>query len=151
MKSFKVDYKARISDIPQCITRSGTWIIKVDIGNYHKWGDVIQNAIDSFNKTVDWDDMWDYKQAKERFNNGEELYLFFHKRSLNIPLGFVWFRNNYLYNMFMHPSRRNGDTVDFVSSCCNSLNSRFTEITLYCDSWNIKAQKMFEKVGFKKV
>ena len=66
------------------------------------------------------------------------------------PIGYVWFDKDYLYNMFMTKSRVKGHTVKFVSAACHSLDMDINNIHLHCDDWNIGAQKMFKKVGFKK-
>jgi len=105
----------------------------------------IQASIDNFNRNVDWEDMWDLKEAKERLKKDHILFIGVDNEG---PLAHVWFDDNYLYNMFVDPRRPDGYAVDFTKFCVQFI-SRDT-INLYCDDWNIKAQKMFEKVGFKR-
>ena len=119
---------------------------------------LVLKSIDLFNANVDYDDMWNMFEASKRVQRGEKLFLSTTKEEYSwrnkqltkvVPLGFVWFKKNYLYNMFMHSSRPEGHTVKFVRACFNLVFYR--TISLYCDDWNIRAQKMFEKVGFERV
>lgn len=151
MNSSKVYYSADLKDLKNEITPHGYFALKLTSGNVHKWHKLIQNCIDTFKKEVEWDEMWDFKDALTRFEQGHIMFVYTKIGSIKEqPLGFVWFDKDYLYNMFMTKKRKQGHTVKFVSSACNSLALEINNIHLHCDDWNIAAQKMFEKVGFKK-
>ena len=150
MKSSKLYYSANLKDIKNSITPNGYFILKLTSGNAHKWHELIQKCIDAFNKQVEWDDMWDFQDALTRFEQGHIMFVYAKiKKIKEDPIGYVWFDKDYLYNMFMTKGRVKGHTVKFVSSACHSLDMDIDNIHLHCDDWNIAAQKMFRKVGFK--
>ena len=105
----------------------------------------IQSSIDLFNDNVYWTEMWDLEMAKERLERGHDLFIGVNPQG---PLAHVWFENNYLYNLFVNPRRPEGYGEKFIKSCFNYINSDI--IFLYTDEWNTRAQKFFEKVGFKR-
>lgn len=121
-------------------------LIKVDDSNSFENFDNIKEAIDLFKSTLDWEDMWNLHTASIRFSQGDILYLL---RDNEGALGHVWFANNYLYNLFVHPRRRQGLSEEFVKACLNNIEE--PTVACYCDKWNIRAQKFFEKVGFKRI
>lgn len=104
----------------------------------------IQASIDSFHDHHDWPDMWDMDEAKKRLEQGHDLFLGMDQDG---PLAHVWFDKNYLYNAYVNPIREEGYGVSFIQACLNFLE--YDYIKLYCDDWNIRAQKFFEKVGFE--
>lgn len=106
----------------------------------------IQASIDSFNDEVYWTEMWTMDMASERLERGHDLFIGVDKEG---PLAHVWFEKNYLYNLFVNPRRPHGYAESFIKSCLNHIPHH--TITLYTDEWNIRAQKLFEKVGFNKI
>ena len=64
------------------------------------------------------------------------------------PLAHVWFDNDYLYNMYVNPRRPDEYGVKFVQFCLQFIVH--DKVRLYCDDWNVRAQKFFEKIGFEK-
>ena len=107
----------------------------------------VQASIDSFNSNHELKDMWTIDDAKERLNKGHQLFLGVDRDDK--PLGHVWFDNDLLYNAYINPEREEGYGEKFINTCLNSI--RFNTVKLYCDEWNTKAQKFFEKVGFTKI
>ena len=106
----------------------------------------VQASIDSFNKNHDWKEMWTIEEAKDRLNNNHQLFLGVDKDDK--PLAHVWFNEDLLYNAYINPEREYGYGEAFIKSCLNSI--KYNTVKLYCDDWNIRAQKFFEKIGFKK-
>lgn len=102
----------------------------------------IQASIDSFNSNHEWDEMWDIKEAKVRLDNGHNLFIGVDQDG---PLAHVWFDKDYLYNIYINPRRKEGYGVKFIEGCLNFIEHDY--IKLYCDSWNIRAQKFFSKIG----
>lgn len=149
METLKIWYSVLIDSIPIGLTRYGTFVLKLTSQNYHKWPNLIQACISKFSSEVDWDEMWDLEEAHRRLEDGDIMFIMLNIGDDN-PHGFVWFKEGYLYNAFMHKAKQKNDTVDFISYCCKNLDHNIKEIKLYCDDWNIKAQKMFEKVGFER-
>jgi len=121
-------------------------ILHIKENNFKEFEPLIQETIDTFNKNVEWKDMWDIKEAEFRLKDGQDLFIGYDRQG---ALAHVWFEKNYLYNCFVNPRRPEGYGVTFVTKCIQGISHR--RIRLYCDEWNIKAQKLFEKVGFKKI
>lgn len=147
----RIYYKAKVKDIPNNLTPSGYFTLKLTQHNIHKWPGLIQKCIDKFNSEVEWDEMWNELDAEGRFESGNVLFVYFKIGDYSNPIGYTWFDNDWLYNTFIHSSRIKGHSPLFIQECCHSLESSISKIELFCDDWNIKAQKLFEKVGFKKV
>tara|TARA_E500000331_G_C17250947_1_gene711120 strand:+ start:2165 stop:2602 length:438 start_codon:yes stop_codon:yes gene_type:complete len=120
-------------------------VIPITTKTFCSYKNTIEDSINSFNKNVEWDGMWDLSEAEERLKIGDVLWIGVDKEG---PLAHVWFKDNYLYNMYVDPRRPDNYAVRFVQFCIQFIDSK--EIILYCDEWNIAAQKMFEKVGFEK-
>lgn len=121
-------------------------ILELDDSNSFEHFEDIKNTVETFNSLIDWEDMWSMEEASLRFKQGDKLYLL---RDNKGALGHVWFANFYLYNLFIHPRRKQGLSEKFIKYCISKIDE--PEIFCYCDSWNIRAQKFFEKVGFMKI
>lgn len=106
----------------------------------------IQASIDCFNNTIVWTEMWDIEDAESRLNEGHILFIGVDEKG---PLAHVWFDQSYLYNFYVNPRRPDGYGQKFLKACLSLVP--FNRITLYTDEWNIRAQKLFEKVGFQKI
>jgi len=151
MKSSKIYYSADLENIASDIVPHGFFALKLTGGNAHKWHKLIKSCISSFNSQVQWKDMWDLEEALNRFKQDQVMFVYQRIGDrTERPLGYVWFDGDYLYNMFMVKDRQDGHTVRFVRESCHNLEQSIKTIYLHCDDWNIRAQKMFEKVGFKK-
>jgi len=147
----RVYFKAKVKDIPRNQTPEGYLILKLTQHNIHKWPGLIQKCIDKFNSEVEWDEMWNELDSEGRFESGNVLFVYLKIGKFDDPIGYTWFDNDWLYNTFIHSSRIKGHSPLFIQECCHSLDLSISEIELFCDDWNIKAQKLFKKVGFKKV
>ena len=121
-------------------------VICVGNSSFYYYKETIQKSIDAFNRNVEWKDMWDLTQAKERLIKGDVLFIGTDYQGE--PLAHVWFDKNYLYNAFVDPRRPDGYSKKFIQFVVQYIYS--DTIELYCDDWNIKAQNLFEKVGFTK-
>lgn len=107
-----------------------------------------QNVLESMilqQSWMQWKGMWDANVALNRIQKGQILYLLRDSRG---ALGHLWMDKNYMHNVFVHPRRKDNLSVDFVKTVLSDYKS--SPVGLYCDDWNIKAQKFFEKIGFKK-
>jgi len=120
-------------------------ILHIKINNFNEFKPLIQETIDTFNEYVKYPEMWSIEDAEYRLKNGQDLFIGYDRQG---ALAHVWFEKNYLYNCFVNPRRPDGYGVTFITKCLQSISHR--RIRLYCDEWNIRAQKFFEKVGFKK-
>ena len=136
-------YYAKVNDI---FKGKDVDILEINKHNYFKYESLIQKCIDLFNSEHKWDEMWDIIDAELRLEKGEIMYIFIPN---NTPLGYVWFDKNYLYNAFMHSSREEGSTVNFLGACCHKNKEK--GIRLFTDDWNIRAQKVWKKLGFKQI
>lgn len=147
----RVYFKAKVKDIPYNLTPEGYFILKLTQHNIHKWPGLIQKCIDKFNSEVEWDEMWNELDSEGRFELGNVLFVYLKIGNYDDPIGYTWFDGDWLYNTFIHSTRPKGHSSLFIQECCHSLDSSISEIELFCDDWNLKAQKLFEKVGFNKV
>ena len=138
----KIWYKIPLSNLKQPIKGIET----VDGANCSLYEKQIQETIQLFNSDIFWDDMFTLEDAYDRLETGHKLYLLRYKDK---PLGHLWDKNGYVYNVYVHPSRKKGTAELFFKSYM--ILSGHQEINLYTDDWNIKAQKFFEKVGGLKV
>jgi len=118
-------------------------ILVVHKDNYHKYEKEIQQGIDSFNSELDWDDMWDILDAYERLEAGEKLYLYIPE---NETIGYVWFKEDLLYNAFMHSSRKKGISKRFFSRAI--IMNSYDTTKLFVKDWNVKAIRFWKKIGF---
>ena len=126
------------------------WVPHVDgvvcIGpdTFCSYKNTIQASIDSFNNNIVWTEMWDLEDAESRLNEGHVLFIGVDKEG---PLAHVWFDKDYLYNMYVNPRRPDGYGVNFLKFCLQFI--AYPKISVYCDDWNVRAQKFFEKIGFE--
>lgn len=121
-------------------------LIIVDTKNFDSYFSLIEETIEAFNCLHRWDQMWDINDARTRVKDKHVLYLGTDEEGI---LAHLWSEKNYLYNVFIHPRRKDNYSVRFCKACINHIN--YKKLSLYCDEWNIKAQKFFEKVGFTKI
>jgi hypothetical protein len=121
-------------------------ILYIQANTFCSLENTIQASIDSFNRNVVWNDMWDINEAKSRLEKGNILFIGLDHEG---TLAHVWFEDNYLYNLYVDPRRPEGYGESFIKGCLNFIP--FHTISLYVDEWNIKAQKFFEKVGAHKI
>ena len=123
-----------------------TGLRKCTLDSYNFHIPYIEQAIQVQMKEMRWTDMWDLVEAKRRLKNGHKFY---YLRDLKGVLGHLWINKSYIYNVFVHPRRLDGVSSLFLKAAM-SLDG-MNEYELYCDEWNIRAQKFFEKVGFVKI
>ena len=119
-------------------------ILEVKLGTFDKIAPFVEESIALQQSSMKWDGMWNIEEAKNRLLRGDRLFLLRNHQAT----GHVWFDEDYLYNLYVHPSREEGQTGRFVQETCERVG--FDSIKLYCDDWNVGAQKMFERVGFNK-
>lgn len=105
----------------------------------------IEESIANQMKEMRWPGMWDLLEAERRLEEGHKFY---YLRDHKGVVGHMWIDDSYIYNVFVHPRRLSGVSEIFLKAVM-SLDGK-EEYTLFCDDWNIKAQKLFEKVGFTK-
>lgn len=122
-------------------------VIQVTQEDYLPMLDKIQQCIDLFNSTIEWDEMWDIPTAIQRFKEGHVLFIWYGPES-NI-VGYYWVDENYIHNIFIHPSRPPNRSVEFLQTGFNFI--KYHTFSLYCDDWNIRAQKFVEKLGGQKI
>ena len=106
--------------------------------------DIIEECITLFNSEINWVGMFNLQTALERFKDGHRMFTL-HDDSL---LGYCWVDVDYLYNFFVCRNRVKGDSQDFCNFVCNTIGR---DIRLYVVRPNIKGQKFFEGVGFKRI
>ena len=107
---------------------------------------LVEQTIANFNSEHTWSNMWGIEEAKDRLDNGHKLFIGTDHLG---ALAHVWFEDGLLYNLYIHSRRPNNYSKKFILNCLNKVN--FHTITLEVDEWNIKAQRLYEKVGFNKL
>lgn len=113
----------------------------------------IQFCIDLFNKKIEWEKMFDLNQAKERLNDNEIFYVAKYYQKI---FGYAWIKhidNNSLkiYNIFSN--RENEKNPYGATDMIFLILNEFQKNTFFyaeVDEWNIKSQRVFEKLGFVK-
>ena len=141
----KIWFKKNIKDLQKSNYRNGIRYHKVTKKNFIQYSLTINQCIELFKSQCNWDEMWNYTDAKKRLNDNHILYIMTENEMV---LGYVWYNNGYLYNTFVSKTRTNGDSQNFINYTLNELKTEYEKITLYCDDWNIKAQKFFKGIGF---
>ena len=121
-------------------------VIMVTNSNSAKYIQEIKQSIDSFNAEIEWEGMWTLEEAGIRFSKYQVLFLL---RDEEGALGHVWFDEDYWYNLFIHPRRKEGTVQKFTYHCFNYIP--YKEIFAYVDDWNIRAKKYVESVGAVKI
>jgi RimJ/RimL family protein N-acetyltransferase len=113
-------------------------------------GDVIKRCIDLFNSKITWDNMFDLNEANKRINNGEKLFVGYYENNL---VGYCWLKSlnefeYYIYNVFIgiDITNRNYGATDLLYLLIKNHTSGV--IVADIDEWNVKSQKVFEKLGF---
>lgn len=139
--SQKIWYKYNVVPSTVPITDS---ILEVRLATLDKVLPFVEESIELQRSSMDWDGMWDIEEAKNRLIKGDKLFLLRNHQAT----GHVWFDDDYLYNMYIHPSRPDGQSKRFVQATCARTGK--DSIMLYVDDWNIAAQKLYEGVGFFK-
>lgn len=120
-------------------------VIRVDKNSFFSNKDLCEQSINLFNDTVDWPQMYNLDQAQSRiFDNNEVCFILTHNGKV---LGHTWFGEMWWYNIFVHPSRPEGLTLDFCFHCFREVNQKC--FYGWTDYWNIKATKLFLKTGAK--
>lgn len=118
---------------------------KVTSTNTRLYLSEIKQCIKLFKSEIDWEEMWDIKDVKKRFDEKHIMYIM---TDNDIVLGFCWYNKNYLYNVFVSKTRTKNDSQNFIKYTLNEYMINYKYVILQCDDWNIKAQKFFRGIGF---
>ena len=90
--------------------------------------------------------MWDIEECKIRISNNHIFFIFLKK---GLPIGHVWYDSNYLYNAYVSNERVDGESAWFIIETIKTIiNNKIPNIKLHTETWNIRAQKFWEKIGF---
>lgn len=125
-------------------------IIKLDSKNNNEHLEHIKNTISNFNQEIKWNNMFDIKEVRHRFERNMIMFIGLYE---NKPFGHVWFQKHkdgfLLFNLFIanKVENKNWSGKEFVSDL---LFRFFKNQIIYSevDEWNIKSIKLFEKLGF---
>jgi len=125
-------------------------ILKISKDNFKSNRILIKESIDTFHSEIKWEEMWDLYECEIRLLQNQILYLLL--ENIN-PIGHVWYDGNYLYNAFVSKQRYDGDSPWFIQQTMWDMkeHSNISSIKLYTDSWNIRAQKFWKKLGYEKL
>lgn len=113
---------------------------------------VIQQCIDLFNSEIKWNKMFNTKEALNRIERGERMFVGYKNKDI---FCYCWLRNDnkneyYLYNVFSKKpkSLRKIGVIDLLYSVIKYHTNG--KIIGEVDEWNIQSQKVTEKLGFTK-
>ena len=125
-------------------------ILKISKHNFKSNRILIKESIDTFHSEIKWKEMWDLYECEVRLLQNQILYLLLENIK---PIGHVWYEGNYLYNAFVSKQRYNGDSPWFIQETMWDMkeHSNISSIKLYTDSWNIRAQTFWKKLGYEKL
>lgn len=147
--SFKVYYTHNLQTKIPSTKRDELLLLKINKSNFEENISLIENSINLFNSEISWEDMWDIQDAEIRVLQNQILYLLLENQQ---PIGHVWYDSYYLYNAYVSKDREDGDSVWFIQETMwdmkNTTNIKY--IKLYVDSWNERAIRFWEKLGFIK-
>ena len=148
--SFKIYYTHSLKNKIPTEGRSSLSIIPITKELYNSNISLILDSIKKFNSEIKWDDMWTLCDAENRLNKNQILYLLLENQ---IPIGHVWYDSHNLYNAFVSKERRDGDSLWFIQETMWDMkeNNKVEFIKLYVDSWNERAIKFWEKLGYEKI
>lgn len=123
-------------------------VFNISYDSENKEEELISDCICIFNEHIEWKDMWTLPQALNRLENGEELFIYAPNRQAK---AFVWFKDNYLYNLFVAPEVRKFNIAEkLIKHAYNILP--YTVFYAYTEKWNKVTQNFTEKrVGGLKI
>lgn len=147
--SFKIYYTHLLQHKQSFSKRLELSLLKINKNNFTANKDYIQASIDTFNSEIEWESMWDLDDAEIRLLNKETLFILL---DVDTPIGHVWYDQYYLYNAFVSKERCDGDSPWFIQETMWDMKDshNLSYIKLYVDSWNNRAIKFWEKLGFIK-
>lgn len=148
--SFKIYYTHDLQTKIPSTKRDELLLLKINRSNFEENVSLIEKSIDLFNSEISWEDMWDAVDAEIRVSQNQTLYLLLENQE---PIGHVWYDNYYLYNAYVSKERHDGDSVWFIQETMwdMKLTNGLNYIKLYVDSWNERAIKFWEKLGYEKI
>lgn len=147
--SFKIYYTHNLQSKCPSIKRDELVLFRINKFNFDENISMIQKSIELFNSEISWKDMWNIQDASTRISKNQIIYLLLDNQQ---PIGHVWYDSYYLYNAYVSKDREDGDSVWFIQESMwdmkNTTNIKY--IKLYVDSWNGRAIRFWEKLGFIK-
>lgn len=147
--SFKIYYTHDLQTKLPSTKRDELILLKINKSNFEENVSMIEKSIDLFNSEISWEDMWDIQDADIRVSQNQILYLLLENQQ---PIGHVWYDSYYLYNAYVTKERVDGDSFWFIQETMWDMKNihNLKYIKLYVDSWNERAIRFWEKVGFIK-
>ncbi len=131
------------------IKETPEYIKEVDINTIDF--DSLAKEIEEFKKELNWDEMWDVNDAKNRLKNNWKVVVFMPN---DIIKGWIWLDNTgEPKNIYVNNEYRNkgiGKELYYeIHNICKKNN--IEKIIGYIDDWNIYSRKCIESVGWHEV
>jgi hypothetical protein len=146
-----ISYKTKIKDIPFNSTPPGYTVLKYTKHNIHKWPGLFTLCIELFNSEKHWNEMWTEEEAQERLNQKANFFVMYNINDLKSPVAYLWIKDDWVYNMFVHSSKPKGSSVTFMQECIHMQDTDKEYIRWETDDWNIAGIKCWVKVGANRV
>jgi len=129
------------------IKETPEYIKEVDINTIDF--DSLAKEIEEFKKEINWDEMWDVNEVKDRLLNGWRFLLFIPNDKIK---GWYWLDNtNEPRNLYINKEYRNkgfGKEMQIeMLNICKKLN--MSKVSGYIDDWNISSIKCIKNSGWK--
>lgn len=127
-------------------------ILVVNEKTYSSYYTIVEKSITNFNNEISWDNMFDMVDVSYRIKNDMVMYIGIIE---NEPFGHVWFKNHLdgrlLFNLFVRNKveDKKYTGTEFISYVLKKYELLKSPIYCDVDEWNVKSQKVFEKLGFK--
>ena len=110
----------------------------------------IQKCIDLFNSEIQWNEMFDIREALDRIERGEKMFVGYKNEDI---FSYCWIRENhkddyYIYNVFSKKpkSLRKIGVIDLLYLVIKNYTTG--KIRAEIDDWNTQSQRVFERLGF---
>tara|TARA_Y100000592_G_scaffold41232_1_gene65368 strand:- start:783 stop:1955 length:1173 start_codon:yes stop_codon:yes gene_type:complete len=109
----------------------------------------LQDGIDTFQKELNWSEMWSVDDAEKRLENGWWFYVI---EINNKYVGWSWFDNDTrkFCNVYVHEKyRNNGYGKDLVYVRLNECKRQGIEkVWMEVEEWNVPIQKIGQELGW---
>lgn len=143
-----INYVLDMNVLKPVPVRDGLECIKLTLDNYEQNISDIQYCINLFNSEIVWDEMWALGDAIERFETGDKMYM---AKSDGVPIGYMWLKDDLVYNIFMTKKRlHKSDVYTFLKYSLYDARKYTQSAIAYVDDWNIASQTVLERIGFVK-
>lgn len=111
-----------------------------------------EEAIEDFNREIQWDGMWDYTGALNRLERDWKLLVFVPDNKVR---GWYWldFNNRETFNLWIHKDWTRRGWGERMHLAMNTLAKRYGLNYMHCfiNDWNELSQRCIERAYWKQI